>query len=308
MIDNLIVGLAVTIIGTLLIYAFKVKQLYLVVPRLFSKSALSNKGKVVEVRIFNRGRSAEVDVQVTLDPGVSYEIVASTDSTSTINNSTISIPRLPPGDDYSVLLLIEGGDFTNERISGLSSSTTKGKIFKELDNVPPNAGKAFLTVLATLLIAATPIAGIEGYQAWENSKKHSHFVELTKSLGQEWSGLEAYAESNFGKYYTAGEFPIHLLEKRRKGKRVVLMFHLINRAAASLEVDLIVNSPFYNKDPKPWLSTAYKTITVLPATTKKIEVILFWPKGKVEEAEFNFIMSVGSEKYISVITKKKIDI
>ncbi len=308
MVEKLIAGLAATIIGALLIYAFKIKQLYLVVPRLFSNSLLSTKGKIVEIRIFNRGRSAEVDIQVTLDPSVSYEIVASTDSTSTINNSTISIPRVPPGDDYSVLLLVEGGDFTNERISGVSSSTTKGKILKGLGDVPPNAGKAFLAILAFLLFAAAPIAGIEGYQAWEKSKKHAHFVELTKALDQKWSGLEGYAESDFGKNYSAGEFPIHLLEKRRKGKHVLLKFRLINRAAAPLEVNLEVESPYKNKDPKPWESSIYESKTVPPASTGEIEAILFWPKVEVQEAKLIFRMSVGPEKYMKAITNVEIDV
>jgi len=309
MIEKLVAGLAVTIIGTLLIYAFKIKQLYLVVPRLFSSSLLSdNEGKIVEVRIFNRGRNAEVDVQVTLDPGVSYEIVAATDSTSSINSSIISVPRVPPGDDYSVLLLVEGGVFTNERISGVSSLTTKGKIIKELGDVPLNVGKTFLGLLAFLLLSAIPIAGIEGYQAWEKSKKHAHFVELTNALDQSWGGLEEYAESDFAKYYSSGEFPIHLLEKHRSGKRVVLKFRLINRAAAPLKVVSEVDILLLINAPKTWNYTEYESKTVPPGSTGDIEVNLFWPKGEVQETEIIFYLSVGAEKFIKAITHVEIDV
>lgn len=307
MIENIAAGLAATILAALLIYTFKIKQLYLVVPRLFSNSWLTDKGKLVEIRIFNRGRSTEENIEVALDPSISYEVVAATDSTSTLINSNVLIPRVPPGDDYSVLLLVEGGDFMNERISGVSSSTTKGKIIKGLEDVPPNAGKVFLVLIAFVLLLVIPIAGIEGYQAIEESREHEYFVEVTNALNNEWNELEGYAKSDFGKNYSLGEFPIQLVEKHRVGNRVVLKFRLINKAAAPLKINLNVESPFYNKDPEPWNSSRYELKTVPSASAEEMEFILFSPQGEIHDAKFQFQISVGSENHIKAIKHLSID-
>lgn len=308
MIEKLVIALAVTILGSLLIYVFKLKQLYLVVPRLFSNSLLSTNGRLVEIRIFNKGKNVETDVKVSFDPGISYEILAATDSTSSLNNSTVSIPRIPPGDDYSVLLHIEGGDFTNERISGVSSSTTKGKIFKNLSEIPPNAGNAILGILGLMLLAATPIAAVEGYLAWQESKAQSHTEEVSIALNNKWSAIEEYATSEFSKLYALGEFPIHYTEQHRVGKRVLVKFLLVNRAAANLDVRLEARWPFNDKEPEPWRNADYKYKTMPPVSNEIIEILLFWPKGKKEIAKFEFLISVGDEKYMSAKTEVKIDI
>jgi len=114
MLEKFVLGLIVSALGALLIYAFRVRQLYVVIPRLFSVSSITTNGKLVEIRAYNKGRGIEEDVTINLDPSLKYEIVASTDSSCTLGQSTIRIPRIPPGNDFSVLLLVEGGDFFKE--------------------------------------------------------------------------------------------------------------------------------------------------------------------------------------------------
>lgn len=308
MIEKLVVALAATVLGSLLIYAFKLKQLYLVVPRLFSSSFLSTKGKLVEVRIFNRGKGAETDVQISFDPDISYEIVASTDSTCSLQNSTVQIPRISPGDDYSVLLHVEGGDFHNERISGISSATTRGKVLKDLAEVPPNLGNAILGLVGILLLAATPIAGIEGYEAWQESKAQEHEAEVVEALDHKWTEIGKYASSSFSKLYTLGEFPIHFVEQHRVGQRVLVKFLLINKAAAQLDTRLEAKWPFSEDEPEPWWNTYYKSKATLPVSNSEIEILLFWPKEKTGKAEFQFQLSVGEDRYLYAKTEVEIDV
>lgn len=308
MIENVLVGLVVTLLGTLLIYAFKARQLYLVVPRLFSNYLLSTNGKLVELRVFNKGRTAETDLRITLDPELKYEIVASTDSTSKIENSAISVPRVPPGDDYSVLLLVEGGTFTNSRISGISSATTKGRVLEQLDEVPPNAGNALLAVIFGLALLATPIAGIEGFQAWKKNEEKKESAELYSALNNSWSDLESYSSSGFAKLYGVGEFPLHQTSISRNGSRVKVTFTVINRAAAELNVRVSPNWPFKDDDPEPWKSSIYETDKVGAASQSTIELELYWPKEKKGAAEFKFSFSVGEDQYLGAHKKVDIDI
>lgn len=302
------VGLVVTLLGTLLIYAFKARQLYLVVPRLFSNYLLSMNGKLVELRVFNKGRSAETDVRIALDPELTYEIVASTDSTSRIVDSTIDVPRVPPGDDYSVLLLVEGGTFTNSRISGVSSATTKGRVLDQLTEVPPNAGKALLAVIFVLALIGAPIAGFEGFDAWKKNLEKKELAALNAALDNRWSDLERYSNSGFAKLYGAGEFPFHQTSITRNGSRVKVIFTVINRAAAELELSVRPEWPFNNDDPEPWKSSVYESVKIGAASSDTIDLELYWPKGAKGAAEFKFSYSVGADAYLSAQTKVDIDI
>lgn len=308
MIENMLVGLVVTLLGTLLIYAFKARQLYLVVPRLFSNYLLSTNGKLVELRVFNKGRIAETDVRITLDPELTYEIVASTDSTSKIEDSAIGVPRVPPGDDYSVLLLVEGGTFTNSRISSVSSAMTKGRVFEQLGDVPPNAGNALLAVIFGLALLATPIAGLEGFHAWKENQEKQELAELYSALNNRWSDLERYSSSSFAKLYGVSEFPFHQTSITRNGSRVKIKFTVINRAAAELEVSVIPDWPFQGDDPEPWKSSIHETVKVGAASNSTIDLELYWPKEKAGSAEFKFSYSVGADKYLGAHTKVNIDI
>ncbi len=308
MIENVAVGLVVTLLGTLLIYAFKARQLYLVMPRLFSNYLLSTNGKLVELRVFNKGRSAETDVRIALDPELTYEIVASTDSTSTIVNSTIDVPRVPPGDDYSVLLLVEGGTFSNSRISGISSASTKGRVLDQLTEVPPNAGTALLAVIFGLALIGTPIAGLEGFDVWKKNQEKKELAELNAALDNRWSDLERYSNSGFAKLYGAGEFPFHQTSITRNGSRVKVTFTVINRAAAELEVRVRPEWPFNDDDPAPWESSIYVSVTVGAASNDAIDLELYWPKGEKGSAGFKFSYSVGADTYLSAQTKVDIDI
>lgn len=293
MIEEIMVGLVVTIVGTLIIYTFRLNQLYVVVPRLFSNSPLTTKGKLVELRVFNKGRAAEVEIRITLDPGVSYEIIASSDSTSSLRNSTVTIPRIPPGDDYSVLLLVEGGDFNNDRISGISSASTKGRLLRELTEVPPNFGKLLLGGIALIMLSVAPFASLEGYSKWQDIKNHDRVDQLEKSLGNVWENLDHYSNSEYRKHYSGGEFPIHLIGTVRNAKHVILKFRVINRAAAPLELHSIAEWPFSDGETEPWKYSKYQTQKISPGATEDFDVFLFWPKGKLDAATISFTMSLG---------------
>ena len=196
MIEAIIIGLIVTVFGSVLLYAFRVRQLYVVIPRLFSVSALTSEGKIIEVRVFNKGRATEEDVLVALSPDRDYEVLASTDSSSALDGSFIRIPRIPPGDDYSVLMLVEGGDFTKDEISTVSSKITKGKFIEGIENVPQNTGSIVLFIAFFLSVLATPVVGFEMYDKWKegiSEREHTErmsSLEFLSDIG--WNSLDRY--------------------------------------------------------------------------------------------------------------------
>lgn len=308
MIESLAVALMGTLLSALAIYAFRKRQLYLVIPRLFASSPLSAKGKLAELRVFNKGRIAELEVRITLDPAASYEIIASTDNTCSLTNATVEVPRIPPGDDFSVLVLSEGGDLTKDHVSGISSATTKGKVINELGEVPPNAGNALLGALAFILLIAAPIASIEGYSTWQEHELDKRVERIKASTDQNWNGLQRYAESQFSELYALGEFPIYLSDLRRDGQRVFVTFKVMNRAAAPLDLTLTTGSPFKEEDPEPWKSLGYESAKVAPSGTDELTTSLYWPSGRNGTAEFEFNMSVGQEDFLKATTEINVDV
>ncbi len=306
MIEKLIIGLAVTTVGTLLVYAFRVKQLYVVIPRLFSVSVLTTNGKIAEVRTYNKGRSTEEDVLIALDPSLKYEIVASSDSTCVLESSAIKIPRIPPGDDFSVLLLVEGGDFSRERLSTISSKSTKGKLLNGIENVPPNAGTALLGVVAFLALMAAPITGIDYYY---KSKKvaaeeltASRLARLDYLRKEGWTEFDRYSASAFREYYLDGEFPLHQTKVERKGDVVEIQFRVVNKSAAELRLTALSKWPYKADDSRIFEDRNIFSHKVEPQSANNLTIKLFYPKGKKGEATIDFQLSVGTD---SLITMKK---
>ncbi|HSY28204.1 MAG TPA: hypothetical protein VK832_11915, partial [Burkholderiaceae bacterium] len=70
------IGVAASLIAAWVLAGFKSKQLYLVIPRLFAFSALTDKGTIIEMQVFNKGRSSEEDVHIDLPPNITYELIA----------------------------------------------------------------------------------------------------------------------------------------------------------------------------------------------------------------------------------------
>jgi hypothetical protein len=292
MVENFVVGLAITLLGALLLYAFKVRQLYVVIPKLFSASSLTSNGKLVEIRTINRGRLTEEDVQIGLDNSLRYEIVASSDSSCTLNSTTISIPRVPPMDDFSVLLLVEGGEFTKERLSTISSKNTKGKILPGIEHVPPNAGTLLLGLLLFVSVIFLPVFGVEYYQSSAKARQLSK-LEYLKKDG--WGDLARYSQSEFRGRYSDGEFPIHLVKVLRKADIVEIEFRVVNKSAAALTVSLYSSWPHENEDPRPWEDRNIYASKVQPQDASNIMVKLYYPKGKKGDAAAKFLLDVNKE-------------
>lgn len=312
MIEKILLGLVVTLFGSVLIYAFRVRQLYVVIPRLFSVSALTSKGKIIEVRIFNKSRVTEEDVIVALSPDRTYEIVASTDSSSTLDENSIRIPRISPGDDYSVLMLVEGGNFTKDEISTVSSKATKGKLIEGVENVPPNSGTLVLVLAGFIAIVATPILGIGVYDDWKegvNEREQAHRIESLNFLSEiGWESLDEYALSILSENYSQGEFPLFQKKLVRDGDVVVVTFAIVNKTAASMEVRAVPDRPYHEQDPKSWENSISESVSVAPGDNSELILRVFWPKNAPGELSVQFYLASGSEFFMGILKNVEVDV
>lgn len=306
MIEGVVIGVAAMLLGTLIIFIFRLRQLYVVVPNLFTCSALSEKGKIVEIQIFNRGRLSENSIEVPLSPDSDYEILASTDERCSLNGQTLALPRLAPDDHYSVLLLVENENFGNDTVSGVSSSTTKGKKIAELASVPMNYGLAVIVTLFLLAAMSTPVSIAMAFDWYEEKEHAAKLDQLKESLDLKWQGLDYYSKTEFSENYKTGEFPIHIEDIQKKGDLLNIRVRLVNKSAAQLEGRIFARSPFEYKGPKYIFSADLVTVNVEPMSADTISMEVYWPSERNGDLKISFDLNVGSGP-LMFITEIKVE-
>lgn len=78
--EKITIGLVLFTVTSIIAYLFRMRQLYVVVPKLFRHSQISNEGSLCELLVYNKGNQVEEDIQVSLDPELKGELLASSSS------------------------------------------------------------------------------------------------------------------------------------------------------------------------------------------------------------------------------------
>lgn len=245
------VGIAAALFGAAILYAFRMRQLYLLIPKMFSHCALFDKGKLVEIKVFNRGNNMEEGVEIVIPPELKCELLASELPGIELQKNTIKINRLAQKSEASILLLIEGEIAENNFCPSLTSKLAKGKQFKKQDEIPPNAGSAILLIGLALAFVSimfyAPNKYFE-YQKTEEERERKEFLaqeEKQKALIRAkysyldemgWKGIDKYIESGLSKAYSEFEFPLVANSAKLEGKVLSMSFTATNKTAAILKV------------------------------------------------------------------------
>ena len=165
---NHIITLLVSACGALLVAGLvawiKKPRLAYLVPRLFTKSNISDHGQLAEVTVFNRGFGNEEDVVLSLNPKLRYEVVGSTSRDFVFFENKLSFPRIGSNNDITVVLTIEGGAFDQTDIESCLSKTTTGVGVDSLALVPSSGQSkvaGVVTFIAVPLVALLVFYGLE---------------------------------------------------------------------------------------------------------------------------------------------------
>lgn len=137
-----VIGIALT----LLLVAFRQRQLYLLMPMLHEHTPLSDDGRVVEITLLNKSWLMEEDVKVEFPLGFKIELLAANVAGILFTKGVVSISRLPQRSSLKLILLFEGQKPYAPIIPKITSKTSLGKVVTE-SNIPPNFGMAGLTCL-----------------------------------------------------------------------------------------------------------------------------------------------------------------
>lgn len=208
------VAVAGSLLATIIIYVYKVRQLYLTIPSLYSFSEISENGKIVEIVVHNKSWHMEEDLEIIMQIGPVYNMLASSDGSVSLRSNIIMMPRLGPGKSAKFLLLVEQGSITKDAPPQLSSKTTSGKYINQSNDVPPNFGILLSCVLVIIFLFIS-------FLIWNNYEDKRREEQLKKIQSGEiyrdaypfassmgWGMLSSYDRSSISKSYGNQEFPV----------------------------------------------------------------------------------------------------
>jgi len=232
-IEKIAIAVIIFTITSVLAYLFKLRQLYLVVPKLYKHAPVTDKGALCEIVIINRGSQVEEDISVDLVPDLDYTLIAGSSSELELTGTTIKIRRIHKKSEESAILLVEKGNFDVSKIISISSKATKGKIFKRITEVPPNAASMFLLLACSIGFLPGMIYGGKLF-TYANNYWTQYSYSQQSELG--WGGLENYSSSNTSESYSKTEFPVRLLKKEKIKDKWNFTYEAYNKTALPLTV------------------------------------------------------------------------
>lgn len=262
-IEKIAIGLIIFLATSVLAYLFKLRQLYVVTPKLFRHASVSKDGSLCEVIIYNRGSQAEEAIQVELDPSLRAELLASGTAEMTLVGSTIKLERLHKNSEASAILLVENGVLDATKLVSISSKAVKGRVCKTVADVPPNSARAFLFAMA--LVGFFP-ATVYLPKAYDAIYARYTAYALRNAPVTGWSGLGEYFSSDLRSSYSSQEFPVLYSGAQKAGAKEQLRFDVLNKTTIPLTVYFdIKNSPKYG-------SPYFSSVTVDPLSKSELLV------------------------------------
>lgn len=148
-------GIAVLFVGWLARTIFLSRRLYLIQPKLFDYSDISNasNSKTLEITVLNSGSRSEENIEVQFSPAFTYTVVASNTAGLKLNEQAIlKIDRLAPKQDATVILTAEGGEFRKDHIVGVTSKETVGRVKTSLSDAKLTPLDNFLIPLIIFVV------------------------------------------------------------------------------------------------------------------------------------------------------------
>jgi hypothetical protein len=289
------VGFIATLLGGLLLTGvvawIRRSWLVVLVPRLFPKSQLSDRGQLAEITVFNRGFKTEEDIELRLSPSMTYELVASSAVEATIAREILRIDRIGPSDDATVLLLVEGGTFAKDDITNCVSKLSKGKVVAGQGDVPPTGNQRIGLVVTLLLCAITTGWFITSIYHDATDKPVGAAVSNNRAVDKPvdidgWVIPLTYArsESSLVEAMKSKNLIASVSQGRRKGELVAVVITIENKTAMLLTFALRIDS---NRTTTPNYSRYVSDVKVLPGLSVQKEVQVTIPEHSQNATDAN---------------------
>lgn len=263
------IAVGATLLASFIVYLFRHRQLYLAIPQQFPY-APNNKGKrsfpsdcrYAELRLINRGRPTEEDIQIELAPTRSYKFLSATKDDVRLEKNTLQVGRLCGRHDASILLKVTGGEFGALEVVTVSSKQSTGTVVGSAKHVPPNRGYQLAAMCFTFLLGVSCWYTVLNISTWTENIAQA---ALPNAALQGWGYLGSYYFSDLRASYSDSEFPLLLEGMEKEGENFILVYTAVNKTAVPLEVGSILETFLDPKTHKKLTTTSIK----LPPLSKK---------------------------------------
>lgn len=285
---GIVSGVVVIFIAWTAKWFFLSRRLFLIQPKLFDYSDLvnNNDSKTLELTAINSGGRSEEDIEVQLSPVFRYTVIASNTAGLKVNeNGILKIGRLAPGQESTVILTAEGGEFRKEHISRISSKEAVGKITNTLQEaqLSPQQNILIIIVLFLLLPLSGYLIGKYIVEDFLSDLKVTQAVVEEKSFSVENETVDLIgADEKTAKLYKE-TFKIKKVERKGNLIRVTLLLH----NNIDKRISYVVSSTSTASDRRNEYSGAVRYIIgdvmVYPGATKEIYVEDFLPEDIIPQ-------------------------
>ena len=306
----------VTILGGLTVAAIiawiRKPQLFLLVPRMFSHSHLTDRGQLVEVTVFNRGFKTEEAIEITLNPLLKYEILGSNSQDVVIERNKVKISRIGASDEVTSLLMVENGIFKKDDITQCLSKETKGKIVSKLEEVSPTGPQRIGVVAGIIgfsLLGFFFTSGIDfvvdkfSQITISDTKSPNKIVEVN-----DWSIPKFYARDDAFLYnaFSNKKIKIDLSVSAKKNDFVTINVKFTNKTDQVIKVTRLEMLTTESENRVPSYDRAITDLLLLPeqTTEKKIKISLT-PNARTDMDKTVFVEAFIEDNLSDSLSLKK---
>lgn len=243
---TIITSIIVTVIVAAGAWVFNSRWLYVVAPKLHMITPMSD-GQVVSLSIHNAGLLTEEEIKLTMRPSCQFELLATSKSTVTVHNKTLSLPKLNRLETITILLLIEGRQFAEEDIESIESKSTHGKIVEAKEKAVA-AWQHIIILPVLFLFLGLPflfgtVIGADMKQSlFGYVKDQFELLESTKQLaGFKVATREKYAYEKLKGSLSDSRIGVLLEEVVRRGDVLTLSVKIKNNSGMPLKVGAYIS-------------------------------------------------------------------
>jgi hypothetical protein len=299
-IEKVMAGVVLFVVTSLAAYAFKVRQLYAVVPKLHRKSFLSDGSSVAELVIYNKGTKVEEDISLEIRQEVKCELLASNKSGVSIIDNVLKLDRIHSHSEVSVILLVEGETLSYDDLTLLTSKEIKGSFFKKTDDIPPSASKSSVMISILLLVGSLFYWGGDAYSYIESKYIKYKYANIYEAG---WSNLGNYLASDLSESYSDQEFPLRLLGVSVDPKKIKIDYELINKSSIPISAS-VTDLLFYQVEERDGMP--FSSIDVEPLEKGRLSIE--FPNNGQDSIKLTASFRFGDEfiyKFVHEIDMKK---
>lgn len=187
--ENIIVATLAIVMTSLIAVLYHIRQLYATAPVMFQQKSDSGYDGVFQIVVTNRGNQVEENIELEIDPSITFEIVAASVPDVMKDGSTIRIERIHRKNEVIILISTVDIHFGPAGILSVSSNNVSGRVCKTPKDIPFNYGMTSLAIL--LLLSAFPVGyylyQVVGYV--EDKVDEVKLAPVSKKAGAIWTNI-----------------------------------------------------------------------------------------------------------------------